>query len=218
VSGRGPSRVASGAGRSASTRAVRHEGSRSSPPPAYALEAVGSNCPGQLADDQSAGDIRIEAALGQALLAREMACKIADELVQIAGGGAATRRRRHWPAPRRCAGGCPPRADAAGTCASTGSSRDRRRIMRLVHRPGKRWTAHLSAARRGDRTPGSRPGAEAPRPPPRPASSTAKSGCPRLVTGRGPAAAGPTPSFGPLATHLRVRGAGRAASWPAQTF
>jgi alkylation response protein AidB-like acyl-CoA dehydrogenase len=157
----------------------------------YALEAI-TELSSQLADDKRR-DIRIEAALAK-LYCSEMACKIADELVQIRGGrgyetaaSLAARGERGVPAEQML-------RDLRINRIFEGSSE----IMRLFI-AREAVDAHLAAA--GEVIQPDLPTA-------RRARAAGKAGqfyarwLPTLVTGEGqlPRAYG---EFGPLATHLR---------------
>jgi alkylation response protein AidB-like acyl-CoA dehydrogenase len=157
----------------------------------YALEAI-TELSSQLADDKRR-DIRIEAALAK-LYCSEMACKIADELVQIRGGrgyetaaSLAARGERGVPAEQML-------RDLRINRIFEGSSE----IMRLfVAREAV--DAHLAAA--GEMIQPDLPTA-------RRARAARKAGqfyarwLPTLVTGEGQRP-GAYSEFGPLATHLR---------------
>ncbi len=158
---------------------------------AYALEAI-LDLSGQLADDER-GDIRIEAALAK-LWSSEMACRVADELVQLRGGrgyetaeSLAARGERGVPAEQVL-------RDLRINRIFEGSTE----IMHLLI-AREAVDAHLSVA--GDVIdPGASPG--------RKARAAARAGgfyarwLPTLVTGAGqrPRSYG---EFGPLARHLR---------------
>jgi len=157
----------------------------------YALEAI-VELSSQMADDKRR-DIRIEAALAK-LYCSEMACKIADELVQIRGGrgyetaaSLAARGERGVPAEQLL-------RDMRINRIFEGSSE----IMRLFI-AREAVDAHLAAA--GEVI---EPGL----PPARRARAAAKAGgfyarwLPTLVTGEGQLP-GSFAEFGPLAPHLR---------------
>ncbi|WP_231329827.1 acyl-CoA dehydrogenase family protein [Actinomadura graeca] len=158
---------------------------------AYALEAM-LDLSGQLADDER-NDIRIEAALAK-LWSSEMACRVADELVQLRGGrgyetaeSLAARGERGVPAEQLL-------RDLRINRIFEGSTE----IMHLLI-AREAVDAHLAAAG-GVIDPGASPGERA--------RAAAKAGgfyarwLPTLVTGPGlrPGSYG---EFGPLARHLR---------------